>query len=985
MTVSRQVFVGRDAELAQLESSLVDAAERRPATVMLGGEAGVGKSRLLQQFVAAARGERHGAFVLIGRCMDLAGGTVPYAPLVDALRRARAEGADGLSLGGSAYTALSGLIADFTGEQPAAGATAPGGSQLQVFGAVMRLLEQVGEQAPVVLIFEDVHWADPSTLDLVAFLTQAKSAERLLLVCSHRTNDRHGDGRLAALLAEPQFALGITPIELGRFSREELRDFLAEAGPGAPSRRDVDQVFQLSQGNPLFAAELLRTGAAAAAGGASVPERLRAIVLSRYQELSADGQQLMRVAAAAGQRIGGSLLMATSGLPPARLLEALRECVDGHALVVDRADGSYVFWHALLREAVYEDRILPLERSLLHARMAEAISEDGELGQVTGLSAKAALAYHWFQAGRKREALAAAIQAAEAAVDGRTYPEALLLYRRAVELWPAVPERDRPAGAGWTRLLTEAADAARWAGEVAYAVTLIERAIEATPSAELWERLGSYRWEAGDYPGSAEAYEQAAALMDGRPGGTTMARVRNGQAIAALQGDRYTEALALADEAQAMAAEAGNRGAQSRALGIAGLALALLARPDEGVQRLRESIRIAQSIEHLEHLFRGYANLGVALEIAGRLRESVDVAIEGRNHARRLRLDRARQGAVLANNAAATLVLLGRWDEALGIIAEELPDRPVTETRFLRLTLADVQVARGEFEAARAALAEVQGPASPRFGGLRAVCAAELAYWDGRPAADVLGAVEDGFTALGGAANENTTVALQLCAAALRAWADESDARVRPGDRASREPAREQADELLRRAEAAAKPQARKLPEIRALIAWCEAERDRAAGAATPETWAAVAELWDAAERPYPAAYARFRAALTAWPKDRPAVRRHARAAAQTADELRARPLAARLEGLARLANFELRPAGDAPEAAAAPANPLTPRQREVLLLIEQRRLSDREIAEELHIAVKTVSRHLGDAGTVLDVKGRHVIAKIARQRGYLD
>ncbi|MFI5911026.1 AAA family ATPase [Dactylosporangium sp. NPDC051541] len=991
MTGPSQIFVGRDSELAQLEASLADAVANRPATVMLGGEAGVGKSRLLRRFVEVARGERYGAFVLVGRCMDLAGGAVPYAPLVDALRRARAGGAEALSLGGSAYTALSGLIADFTGEQPAVGATAPGGSQLQVFGAVMRLLEQVGEQAPVVLIFEDVHWADPSTLDLVAFLTQAKSAERLLLVCSHRTNDRHGNARLATLLAEPQFGLSTTPIELGRFSRDELRAFLTAAGPAVPSRSEVDQYFQLSQGNPLFAAELLRTGATAAPGAASVPERLRAIVLSRYQELSPDAQQLMRVAAAAGQRIGGPLLMATSGLPPQRLLEALRECVDGHALVVDRADGSYVFWHALLREAVYEDRILPLERALLHARMAEAISADNDLGQVAGLTAKAALAYHWYQAGRKREALAAAIDAAEAAVDARAYHEALLLYRRAVELWPKVAERDRP-GVEWTRLLTDAADAARWAGAVAYAVTLIEAALTAEPGAELWERLGSYRWEAGDYPGSAEAYERAAALMEGRPGGTVMARVRNGQATAALHDDRCTEARDLADTARAMAAEADDRATESRALGIAGLALALLGEPEEGVERLRESIRIAQAIEHLEHLFRGYANLGVALEIAGRLRESVDIAIEGRNHAKRLRLDRAKQGAVLANNAAATLVLLGQWDEALDIIVEELADRPVSETLFLRLTLADIQVARGQFDAARATLGEIGGQASPRFGGLRAVCAAELAYWERRPATEVLARVDEGLAALEGA--QNPAVRLQLYAAGLRARADESDAGFRPGSPGSREPARGHAAELLRRAEAEATPVARALPEVRALMAWCEAERDRAAGIATPELWAAVAAAWDEFGRPYPATYARWRAALTAWQKqDRRTVRGYCRQALATADDLRARPLVARLEELAKAAGFDPRPrdpeATTAPTGQAAaparPPNPLTPRQREVLLLVE-RPLSDRKIALELGLSVKTVNRHVSDAITKIDgAADRQDAVRIARQRGYLD
>ena len=804
---SRPRFVGREAELAELARGLTEAAGGWPSTKLIGGEVGVGKSRLVEAFAELARDPRHGAQVLVGGCLDLDEGTVPYAPLVDALRRLRRSGGSpALDVDGPQYAALWRLVAEVPAG-PRAGGADPAGAQLQVFGAVMDVLEQIGKLAPVVLILEDLHWADPSTIDLVRFLTRTRSDQRLLVVCSHRTGDRHAEGRLAALLAEPQFLLNVDRVDLRRFTRPELRQFLVASGVESPSDALVERYFALSDGNALFA-ELLRTATeeTPGTGAASVSERLRAIVLSRYQALPDDVRQLLRVAAVAGQRVGGELLLATSGLPPDRLLAALNECLAAHALRVDNTDRSYVFWHALLREVIYEDQVHPVERVVLHVRMAEAIGEDNGLAEVGGITAKAALAYHWFQAGRKREALHAALDAADAAVAARAFPEALTLYRRVLRLWAEAPERDRP-DVDWTQLVVSTADAARWSGEVLTAVDLVMEAIVAAaagpgpvPLGELYERVGSYQWEAGDYAASAAAFAKAAALMDGAPG-PVMSRVLSGLAAAALQDDHYAEALKHAEDAAGMARDVNALAEQSRALNLAGLALALQGQLEEGERRLRASIAIADTIKHLEYLLRGYVNLGVALENAGRLQESAATAREGLDRARELRVDRTRNGAVLANNLAATLVLLGQWDEALEIVEAALPGRTVEETRFLRLTLADLQVGRGDLGDAERTLGEIQRGATPRFAGLLAACEAELAYWRGAPAGDVLDIAEAAIAALGTA--ENTTVRLQLSAVALRAVADLYDASAGPQEARHRARAGEQADELLTRARAA--------------------------------------------------------------------------------------------------------------------------------------------------------------------------------------
>ena len=186
MTAER--FVGRDLELQQLRGLLDQAADGRAGTVVLGGEAGVGKSRLLAQFAAQAEKD-HGAHVLRGACMDLGGGLIPYLPLVESLRllvRERGEPEIRAAVTDTTWDDLAHLVSDFTGTAVAAPPdAAPSGSgQLRVFGAVLRMLEHLGRSAPVVLVFEDMHWADQSTLDLVSFLARRLSSERALLVCS---------------------------------------------------------------------------------------------------------------------------------------------------------------------------------------------------------------------------------------------------------------------------------------------------------------------------------------------------------------------------------------------------------------------------------------------------------------------------------------------------------------------------------------------------------------------------------------------------------------------------------------------------------------------------------------------------------------------------------------------------------------------------------------------------------------------------------
>ncbi|GAA0466105.1 helix-turn-helix transcriptional regulator [Paractinoplanes deccanensis] len=986
-------FVGRGPELACLAEMLARAAERSPKAVVLVGDAGVGKTRLLREFAAAAR--TSGARVISGSCVALGSGELPYAPLIDALRRlARDVGDDTLrELAGPAYADLAGLIADFHDSgRPADPRPA---SQLVVFGAVLRLLDRLSTDEPVVLVFEDLHWADQSTLDLLAYLTRGLTDERVLLVGSYRASDLPDRHALRAVIAELDFARRLVHLELTGFAPDELRRFLGHLTGTRTDDELFARAFELSEGNAFFAEELVVAGVLLSpAPGATVrlPRTLRDLILARFERLGDASREVMRVAATAGRRVSHRLLATVCGLPTTALHAALRECVSQHMLVTDPEDDTYVFRHALLREAVHQD-LLPGERIGLHAAIAAAIIADEQLGLPEDVTLAAELSYHWYEAREYGHALAAAIRAGDTAVRVRAFREAELQYLRALELWPRVAEPAKVAGVPRDRVLGAAAEAARWAGHVDRAVELAREALDdldATTSparaGELLERLGRYLWESADTVGSREAYVSAGGLLAGQEPSALAARVIAGQALAEVQAGRYTAGLRAGREAVAMARTVQAREEEGRALNTVGVALTMLGRVDEGVGALRVALTIAEDTDNLEDLFRAYGNLMVSLENSGRLEESVRVALDGVDRARRSGLEHTRPGGVLANNASAVLTQLGRWDEAIALIADLVADRPVRQSLYPRLTLAEIDVARGRFDQARERLTAIREAAAnlrdPQFLGALVACESELAIWSGEPdeARKILAA---GLDAIGD--TEHVVVRLRLYALALRVEADEW---LRLALRHGHDPEDVRVEELHAAAARSAPAEAHDpKPEERALRLLCRAERERASRA-DPALWAETADAWLAFGRVPPAAYARWREAEAAVEgRDRQRATRAAREAHRAASRLGAEPLLREVSGLARRARLDLREDEAAREPGPGRADRpfgLTPREREVL-----RRLGDgqtnRQIARALFITEKTASVHVSNILMKLGVGNRGEAAAAAHRLGLFD
>jgi DNA-binding CsgD family transcriptional regulator/tetratricopeptide (TPR) repeat protein len=860
VTVAATSFVGRTAELGQLVDLVRQAGSGRAATAMIAGEAGVGKTRLLAEFTEQARHDVN-AHVLSGSCGRLDDGVVPYAPLVESLRSLLWEKGPEMvrQAAGPAWHDLADLVSDVAGGTAAAGPDVGVPGRLRVFSAVRRMLERLGTTAPVVLVFEDLHWADQSTLDLVSYLTHTMDGERTLLACSHRSALPAGH-RLRTMLSEPGFRPRVTSMELPRFTEAELSVFLHEFAP--LDQDTVRRYHEVSDGNAFFAEQLAVSGVLSGSVSGSVeepvPRSVNELVLARFSALSAAARRVLRVASAA-RRVDDRLLEAMSGLEFDVLDDALNECQDQGMLVMDAVEGRYVVQHALLDAAVYKE-MAPRERRRLHGEVAQALAAGAGGALVRDWGVAVELAYHWYRARRYPEALVAAVRAGETTMRVRGFHEAASHYRRALTLWDQVAEPEEVADCSREQILLALADAARWAGHAGQAVEHVQAAVDAAgPQAnprqlgELYERLGSYQREARVVPEDGHAYAEAVRLLaQAAPDEAVYARALSGLAMAEVRAGSYDTALDRAQEAVVLAHDCGDAGAENKALNAAGVALAVSGRTAESEPVLRRALDVADRADRLEDVLRTYSNLARTLESAGDTAGSADQARAGLQRARALGLAGTRLGGALAGNAGSSLMLLGHWNEATDLLNQALADRPHAENSArLRLTLAGIEVERGRFADAESLIEELRGQriSDPWLTAALHACEAELWCWRGQP----VRAYGTAFQGL--EATDNVLMRMRLCALGLRAAADH---RLRRSDGVM-----VAGGDLID----IAAEEAATLPEMAVVqLLWrqCGAELQRAAGSDAAEHWAVVAAGWDGVERPYPAAYARWRQAAAA-------------------------------------------------------------------------------------------------------------------------
>ena len=938
-------LLGRAGQLTALRSAAVAAADGEARVVLVSGDAGIGKTRLIAAAMAQAQAD--GFITALGGCLQLGEVSVAFAPLVEALRDLRTQ------LGEDAMNELLGPGLADIGTLLGSGGGASAQSSGPIFEHVLGLLTRLAVRQPVMLVLEDLHWADASTRDLVAFLARNLRDARVVLLLSYRADEMHRRHPVRAVLTGLERHQQVERVALAGLHREDLVRLLGDISPDAMADDVVDELLIRSDGNPFYVEELVAAGDL----GKGLPETLADVILGRVSQLSEPTQAVLHDAAVLGYEVDDVLLEQVTGRP---VTAALREAVSDQLLVID--GDSCRFRHALVREALYDD-LLPGERERLHVRTAEAIEGYDRLDEHVRW---ALLAHHWDAAGMTVRAYTASLEAGQEAERVHAFADAAAQYERALRLYDRLPD----PGIERSELLLRAANAVHASSLSRRAVTLAEAALrelgeDAPPEqrALVYERIGRFNWLLNQSAPSHAAYERAAALLDGRPASREQAYTLSALGQSLMLRNRYRAAEHVLQRAVAVADEVRAGDVQGHALCSLGTSLVGVGQIDEGLAAIRHGQQLTARDGDAEEGCRAYTNLVHSLYYATRYDEACRVAAEGVDYAVRAGYQRHFAPAI-AGNWIMALLYAGRWDEAEELRADPRvpPLDPYHDLRWLPLLLW-----RGRLDEARLLLDRVLRDTIDsdelQFKGQAFLREADLAIaderWDeartliadtidlARPTDDQYYRAQAYGTGMTIEADRGSAAAADRMAAEALAWGAELPSL---------------------------------LPEVRAWLAVVAAERARAHGEDSPDEWADVAATWDEVGQPYRSALARYRQAdALLRSRSRDAASAVLRGVLNVAISLGAEPLEKEVRALGQRARLDL-------SASAPPRDPvaglnLTPRELDVLTLLAQGR-TNRQIGEALFISEKTASVHVTNLLRKLGVPNRIEAAAVGQRVG---
>lgn len=936
-------MVGRDDELDTLLSAWDDALGGRTRVVLVGGEAGIGKTRLVEELIDRL----DGAQALVGGCVDLGDDALPFAPFATALREPmRSAGVDDL-------VALAGGGSD---------------DRRRLYEAVADLLERESSDSPILLVIEDLHWADRSTRELLAFLSRALREVPVLIVATYRTDELHRSHPLRPFLAE--LSRSVPRVEVPPLARPAVAELLTGLVGRRPSDPELSTFVERSDGNPFMLQELV-----ACPDGCELPDSLRDVMLFRVDRLTPATRSVLRVSAVIGQEVPHRLLAVVSdenGVTADALDDSLREAVDA-ALLVLVDDLSYTFRHSLLREYLHAD-LMPGEHSRIHAAIARAITEQPTLVDAGRRSLE--IAHHWYAAHDLPRALPAAYEAAADAGRLHAYAEQLRMLERVLELWPVVPDAAEMLRTDEYTLVVDAAQAAAKADDHDRVLALTDRAVllagrdgDVERVAESLSVRGRRRLHL-DVDTSLTDIRRALEVLPEEPS-SARARALDALSVTLMLRGNTHEALDGARAAVEMAREVDDSYTEISGLITLGTLLIDGGEVDEGLRVMRTALNKSEDDGEAVMETRALTNLSHALCGIGRYREAEEVAQRGQAVVSRLGLTRTYSPIMISNIADARIQLgdIAGADEILRdtIAAYGLYGGGVSQVGTLAATVAFI---RGDLDRADDLLGQTErvrgaAPHLPQdtlpIIWLRAAVA--LARGEAQAALDITD-TELNNPSAGGHVRYYWPIVVVAAEAAAELSSRSNGAA--PGS-----PAVEQIAAF-----AAGQPVAGE-----SAAAWSlhvDAALASARGRADVDSWTAAAAAYSKIDAPFPQGLALLRAASTA---AEGGDRRTASELLRDADLLACRVgpglLRSSVDGAARRLGVEL---ADGARADAAPFG-LTDRELEVLRRVAAGR-SNKQIASELYISPKTASVHVSNILGKLTVGSRGEAAAIAHQHG---
>jgi DNA-binding CsgD family transcriptional regulator/tetratricopeptide (TPR) repeat protein len=657
-------MIGRKPDLDALRDEFEVSLTGRPRAVVVGGEAGIGKTRLIDEFTAGVSAE---ALVLVGKCVDLGADGAPYAPFTAVLRalsNALGVGDEGrdrlLHAAGPGRSVLPVLLPELSGLESMPERT--GAERLYELVAV--LFETVSREHPIVIVIEDIHWADTATLEMVRFLVRMLAESRILLLMTYRSDEVPRGHPLRSQLPELERTRRLARLDLKRLTRAEVRAQLAGIRGSAPSADAVDAVFRRSEGVPFFVEEL----ACVDNDGVDVlPETLRELLLVRYERLSDSAQSVLRLLSAGGDSVDHSLISNVFDGDADALDAAVREAIGANLLTAN--DTEYTFRHALVREAIHAD-LLPGERTRFHSRFAAALESDPQ----TRVSDAAAISYHWHMAHDLTKAFSATVEAMVNARDSYAYTAAAHMGERALELWDQVPDAAELAQRGHVELLQETAIMLRDAGEAERALALINLALDecSTAQTELYATL--LREKATflatlSRPGSSALLEQALAMIPNGSESRVRSLLLSDLGARLMLEARFDEAIDIATRAIEESTRTNARARMSVAHTIRGVSHSARGDFDAGLRDLDAARELAETSESA--MLRYRVNASDVMTLLGRYDDAVCIGEAGSRRARELGVERT-SGAILFSNIVEALLALGDWPRAEELLGPAL-------------------------------------------------------------------------------------------------------------------------------------------------------------------------------------------------------------------------------------------------------------------------------------------------------------------------